>query len=118
MRFPMSKRIRPLPLQSFSLLALVAKLISMYRLASLEDFSQRATAITIPDLDINLQFSKRLKLHYLFACAEGQIDVDLNYKPHKMTAYKRFMLLSVLAIPALGDILMLTMNNLKHRREN
>jgi hypothetical protein len=32
---------------------------------SLENFSQRATAITIPNLNINLQFSKRLKLHYL-----------------------------------------------------
>jgi hypothetical protein len=57
-------------LQSFSLLALVAKFISMYRLASLEDFSQRATAITIPNLDINLQFSKRLKLHYLLPMLE------------------------------------------------
>ena len=57
-------------LQSFSPLALVAKFISMYRLASLEDFSQRATAITIPNLDINLQFSKRLKLHYLLPMLE------------------------------------------------
>jgi hypothetical protein len=43
------------------------------------------------------------------AYARGQIDVDLNSELHKMPAYKRFTLLSVFAIPALVDILMLTM---------
>jgi hypothetical protein len=43
------------------------------------------------------------------AYAEAQIDVDPNYKPTEMPAYKRFTFLSVFAIPALIDILMLTM---------
>lgn len=43
------------------------------------------------------------------AYAEAQIDVDLNYKPTKMPSYKQFTFLSVFAIPALVDILMLTM---------
>lgn len=43
------------------------------------------------------------------AYAEAQIDVDPNYKPTEMPAYKRFTFLSVFAIPALVDILMLTM---------
>lgn len=42
------------------------------------------------------------------AYAEAQIDVDPNYKPTEMAAYKRFTFLSVFAIPALIDILMLT----------
>jgi hypothetical protein len=43
------------------------------------------------------------------AYAEAQIDVDPNYKPNEMPAYKRFTFLSVFAIPALIDILLLTM---------
>jgi hypothetical protein len=43
------------------------------------------------------------------AYAEAQIDIDLDFKPKKMPAYKRFTFLSVFAIPALVDILMLTM---------
>ncbi|KAK0103063.1 hypothetical protein ONS96_005674 [Cadophora gregata f. sp. sojae] len=42
------------------------------------------------------------------AYAEAQIDVDPNYKPTEMASYKRFTFLSVFAIPALIDILMLT----------
>ncbi len=42
------------------------------------------------------------------AYAEAQIDVDPNYKPHEMPSYKRFTFLSVFAIPALIDILMLS----------
>lgn len=42
------------------------------------------------------------------AYAEAQIDIDPNYKATKMPAYKRFTFLSVFAIPALIDILLLT----------
>ena len=42
------------------------------------------------------------------AYAEAQIDVDPNYKPTEMASYKRFTFLSVFAIPALIDILLLT----------
>jgi hypothetical protein len=42
------------------------------------------------------------------AYAEAQIDVDPNYKPNEIPAYKRFTFLSVFAIPALVDILMLS----------
>jgi hypothetical protein len=42
------------------------------------------------------------------AFAEAQIDVDPNYDPAQMPAYQRFTFLSVFAIPALIDILMLT----------
>jgi hypothetical protein len=43
------------------------------------------------------------------AYAEAQIDVDPNFQDAKIPAYKRFTFLSVFAIPALVDILMLTM---------
>ncbi|RFU27099.1 hypothetical protein B7463_g9236, partial [Scytalidium lignicola] len=39
---------------------------------------------------------------------EAEIDVDPNYKQSEMPAYQRFTFLSVFAIPALIDILMLT----------
>ncbi|KAH8802484.1 glycosyl transferase [Xylogone sp. PMI_703] len=39
---------------------------------------------------------------------EAQIDVDPNYKPTEMPSYQRFTFLSVFAIPALIDILLLT----------
>jgi hypothetical protein len=42
------------------------------------------------------------------AYAEAQIDVDPDFKASEMPAYKRFTFLSVFAIPALIDILMLT----------
>jgi len=42
------------------------------------------------------------------AYAEAQIDVDPDYQPHKMPQYQHFTFLSVFAIPALIDILMLT----------
>jgi hypothetical protein len=42
------------------------------------------------------------------AYAEAQIDVDPDYKEKEMPAYQRFTFLSVFAIPALIDILMLT----------
>ncbi|KUJ17442.1 uncharacterized protein LY89DRAFT_53649 [Mollisia scopiformis] len=42
------------------------------------------------------------------AYAEAQIDIDLNYRPTGMPAYKRFTFLNVFAIPALIDILLLT----------
>ncbi|EKD19488.1 hypothetical protein MBM_02725 [Drepanopeziza brunnea f. sp. 'multigermtubi' MB_m1] len=42
------------------------------------------------------------------AYAEAQIDVDPNYKPTEMAAYKRFTFLSIFAIPALIDIMLLT----------
>jgi hypothetical protein len=42
------------------------------------------------------------------AFAEAQIDVDPNYTEAEMPSYQRFTFLSVFAIPALIDILMLT----------
>ena len=42
------------------------------------------------------------------AYAEAQIDVDPEYKEKEMPTYQRFTFLSVFAIPALIDILMLT----------
>ncbi len=42
------------------------------------------------------------------AYAEAQIDIDPKYKPTEMPSYKRLSFLSVFAIPALIDILMLT----------
>jgi hypothetical protein len=42
------------------------------------------------------------------AYSEAQIDVDSNRKDAEMPAYQRFTFLSVFAIPALIDILMLT----------
>lgn len=42
------------------------------------------------------------------AFAEAQIDVDPNYTGHEVPTYKRFTFLSVFALPALIDILMLT----------
>jgi len=42
------------------------------------------------------------------AFAEAQIDVDPDYKANEMPAYQRFTFLSVFAIPALIDIMMLT----------
>lgn len=42
------------------------------------------------------------------AYSEAQIDVDPDYKESEMPAYQRFTFLSVFAIPALIDILMLT----------
>jgi hypothetical protein len=42
------------------------------------------------------------------AFAEAQIDVDPNFTGHEMPSYQRFTFLSVFAIPALIDILMLT----------
>jgi hypothetical protein len=43
------------------------------------------------------------------AYSEAQIDVDPKHKSEEMPAYQRFTFLSVFAIPALLDILMLTM---------
>ncbi|KAE8441936.1 hypothetical protein EG329_004144 [Mollisiaceae sp. DMI_Dod_QoI] len=42
------------------------------------------------------------------AYAEAKIDIDPNPKPNRLPAYKRFTFLSVFAIPALIDILLLT----------
>jgi hypothetical protein len=42
------------------------------------------------------------------AYAEAQIDVDPDYKASEMPAYQRFTFMSVFAIPALIDIIMLT----------
>lgn len=42
------------------------------------------------------------------AYSEAQIDVDPNHKTTEMPAYQRFTFMSVFAIPALIDILMLT----------
>ena len=42
------------------------------------------------------------------AYAEAQIDVDPDHKEKEMPAYQRFTFLSIFAIPALIDILMLT----------
>jgi hypothetical protein len=42
------------------------------------------------------------------AYAEAQIDVDSNSRSHQMPAYQRFTFLSVFAVPALIDVLLLT----------
>ncbi|CAL3973371.1 unnamed protein product [Diplocarpon coronariae] len=43
------------------------------------------------------------------AYAETQIDVDPNDAPTEMAAYKRFIFLGIFAVPALIDIMMLSM---------
>lgn len=42
------------------------------------------------------------------AYSEAQIDVDSNAKPNTMPTYQRFTFLSVFAVPALIDVLLLT----------